>query len=93
MRLSESLYSVKSVEENGMLLDELSRLAGFASSENSCLPVGAHVATQSNKIEESHLWLSGREFSTSVDSSLSGHFMYVDPDISAELRNKVNLNV
>ncbi|XP_040996821.1 uncharacterized protein LOC121242885 [Juglans microcarpa x Juglans regia] len=89
VRLSESLYSVKSVEENGMLLDELSRLAGFASSENSCLPVGAHVATQSNKMEESHLWLSGREFRTSVDSSLSGHSMYVDPDISAELHNKV----
>lgn len=92
MRLSESLYCVKSVEENGMLLDELSRLAGFASSESSCLPVGIHVAKQSNTIEESHLWLSGREFSTSADS-LSGHSMYVDPDISSELHNKVNLNV
>ncbi|KAG2675535.1 hypothetical protein I3760_12G008200 [Carya illinoinensis] len=57
--------------------------------KNSLFIVTLGWLVSGGMIEESHLWLSGREFSTSVDSSLSGHFMYVDPDISAELRNKV----
>ena len=87
MRLSESLYSIKSFGQNGIRLDELNRLVGFSGTENSCL-TGAHLST----IEEPQF--SGRESNCnrSSDSILSGHSMYIDLDISAELRNKVKLN-
>uniref|UniRef100_A0A2N9FIL9 BRCT domain-containing protein n=1 Tax=Fagus sylvatica TaxID=28930 RepID=A0A2N9FIL9_FAGSY len=87
VRLSETLYSVKNSGENGMRLDEFNRLAGFSGTENSCLPVVTHGAKQFDMIEKPRF--SGREFNRSSGSTLSGHSMYVDPDISAELRNKV----
>ncbi|KAM3759052.1 hypothetical protein ACB098_01G091800 [Castanea mollissima] len=87
VRLSESLYSVKNCGENGMRLDELNRLAGFSGTENSCLPVGTLGAKKFDMIEKSRF--SGREFNRSTSSTLSGHSLYVDPDISAELHNKV----
>lgn len=93
MRLSESLYSVQSSVENGMRLDELNWLAGFSGIETSCLPVGTNGAKRFDMIEDPHLWFSGREFKRSTESTLSGNSMYIDPDISAELRNKVNFNV
>lgn len=78
--------------QNGIRLDELNRLVGFSGAENSCLPVGAYGTKQLSTIEEPQF--SGREFNCnrSSDSTLSGHSMYVDLDISAELRNKVKLN-
>ncbi|XP_062023401.1 uncharacterized protein LOC133739633 [Rosa rugosa] len=89
VRLSESLYSIKSLGQNGIRLDELNRLVGFSGTEHSCLPVGAHGIKQLSMIEEPQF--SGRESNCnrSSDSTLSGHSMYVDLDISAELRNKV----
>ncbi|KAL6207667.1 hypothetical protein ACLB2K_018622 [Fragaria x ananassa] len=89
VRLSESLYSIKSMGQNGIRLDELNRLVGFSGAENSCLPVGAYGTKQLSMIEEPQF--SGREFNCNrgSDSTLSGHSMYVDLDISAELRNKV----
>lgn len=92
MRLSESLYSIKSFGQNGIRLDELNRLVGFSGTENSCLPVGAHGTKHLSTIEEPQF--SGRESNCnrSSDSTLSGHSMYIDLDISVELRNKVKLN-
>ncbi|KAM5565344.1 hypothetical protein ABKV19_019395 [Rosa sericea] len=89
VRLSESLYSIKSLGQSGIRLDVLNRLVGFSGTENSCLPVGAHGTKQLSTIEEPQF--SGRESNCnrSSDSTLSGHSMYVDLDISAELRNKV----
>ncbi|XP_024164754.1 uncharacterized protein LOC112171862 [Rosa chinensis] len=89
VRLSESLYSIRSLGQNGIRLDELNRLVGFSGTENSCLPVAAHGTKQLSTIEEPQF--SGRESNCnrSSDSTLSGHSMYVDLDISAELRNKV----
>lgn len=52
MRLSESLYSIKSFGQNGIRLDELNRLVGFSGTENSCLPVGAHGTKHLNTTEE-----------------------------------------
>lgn len=90
VRLSESLYYVKNVGENGVRMDELNRLIGFSGAENSCLPAGMFEnAKQSVMTEDPHLWFSGRESKRSVDSTLSGHSMFIDSDISAELRNKV----
>ncbi|XP_062159473.1 uncharacterized protein LOC133866838 [Alnus glutinosa] len=89
VRLSESLYSVQSFGENGMRLDELNWRAGFSGIETSCLPVGTNGAKRFDMIENPHLWFSGREFNKSTESALSGNSVYIDPDISAELRNKV----
>lgn len=91
MRLSESLYSIKSFGQNCIRLDEFNRLVGFISTENSCIPVDARGAKPLDTIEEPHLPFSGRESNRSTDSVLSGHSMYVDLDISSELRNKVKL--
>uniref|UniRef100_A0A5B7BXE9 BRCT domain-containing protein n=1 Tax=Davidia involucrata TaxID=16924 RepID=A0A5B7BXE9_DAVIN len=90
VRLNESLYSVKSVGENGMHMDDLNRLVQYAGTENYCLPVGMHEhAKQSDMIEEPHLRFSEKVFKRSVESTLSGHSLYVDLDVSAELRRKV----
>ncbi|XP_034201696.1 uncharacterized protein LOC117616475 isoform X2 [Prunus dulcis] len=88
VRLSESLYSIKSFGQNGIRLDEFNRLVGFISTENSCIPVDARGAKPLDTIEEPHLPFSGRESNRSTDSVLSGHSMHVDLDISSELRNK-----
>ncbi|KAM2969076.1 hypothetical protein FF2_016233 [Malus domestica] len=92
VRLSESLYSIKSFGENGMRLDELNRLVGFSGTENSCLPIGVRGAKQLDTNDEPRVSFRGREAIRSTDSShstLSGHSIYVDLDISSELRNKV----
>ncbi|KAH0969722.1 hypothetical protein GBA52_028318 [Prunus armeniaca] len=80
---------IKSFGQNGIRLDEFNRLVGFISTENSCIPVDARGAKPLDTIEEPHLPFSGRESNRSTDSVLSGHSMYVDLDISSELRNKV----
>lgn len=88
--MSESLYYVKNVGGNGIHMDELNRIIGFSGAENSCLPVGMFEnAKQSVMTEDPHLWFSRRDSKRSVDSILSGHSMFIDSDISAELRNKV----
>lgn len=88
-RLSESLYNIKSLGENGVHSDELNILAGFTAAENSCLPVGTRSSKQCITVGEQHLQVSGRESNKSIDSSLSGCSIYVDIDISAEVKNKV----
>lgn len=89
VRLSESLYTVKSIGEHGMHLDKLNRLVGFAGTENSCLPAGIFEAKQFDATAKPHLRFSERESNRSTNATLSGHSMYIDSDISEELRNKV----
>ncbi|XP_021894373.1 uncharacterized protein LOC110812022, partial [Carica papaya] len=89
VRLSESLYAVKNVGENGMHMDELNQLVGFGGSDYSCLPSGIHEAKQVDMMEKSHLRFSGKESSISKDLTLSGKSLYVDSDISDELQCKV----
>lgn len=84
VRLSESLYTVKSIDEHGMHLDKLNRLVGFAGTENSCLPAGIYEAKQFNATGKHE-----RDSNRSMNSTLSGCSMYVDSDVSEELRNKV----
>lgn len=62
-----------------MQLDKLNRLVGFTGTENSCLPAGIYEGKQ----------FSGRESNASTNFTLSGHSLYIDSDISEELRNKV----
>lgn len=93
MRLSEPLYTVKKVGEDGMHMNDLDRLVGFTGAENSCLPAGLRESPkQLGMLEEPHKWLSGGEARKSSGSILSNHVMYVDLDISPELRSKVELN-
>ncbi|KAA8538721.1 hypothetical protein F0562_028298 [Nyssa sinensis] len=89
VRLNESLYSVRSVGENGMHMNDLNRLIQYAGTENSCLPVGLHDHTkQSDMIEEPHCFPED-VFKRSMESTLSGHSLFVDLDVSTELRSKV----
>lgn len=90
VRLSETLYSVKSVGDSGGRIEELHRARGITGAENSCLPASIHEAKKLERTEESRLLSSGRESQKSVDlMTLSGQSVYLDSDISAELQNKV----
>lgn len=88
MRLSESLYGVKNYGNNNMKVDDYKLLSGYTNSENSCLPASVHEVKRNDRAEEFQRF-SGNEFSKNVDLPLSGCSIYVDPDISAELRTKV----
>ncbi|KAH7523895.1 hypothetical protein FEM48_Zijuj06G0060600 [Ziziphus jujuba var. spinosa] len=89
VRLNESLYNVKSFGKNDAHLDQMNRLVGFSGTENSCLPVGTRGAKQSDMLQEQHLSHSGGESNRTTGSTLSGSYLYVDLDISEELRKKV----
>lgn len=88
VRLSESLYTVKGVGENGSRVDELKRLVSTAS-ESSCLPASFHDTKKIDMVEKPHVRYSRSDPKNSLSSMLSGHTLYIDSDISDELRNKV----
>ncbi|MBA0578044.1 hypothetical protein Gorai_020346 [Gossypium raimondii] len=88
VRLSESLYTVKGVGENGSRVDELKRLLSTAS-ESSCLPASFHDTKKIDMVEKPHVRYSRSDPKNSLSSMLSGHTLYIDSDISDELRNKV----
>ncbi|XP_027354890.1 uncharacterized protein LOC113864883 isoform X2 [Abrus precatorius] len=88
VRLSESHYSVKSYGDNNMRFDDLKLLPGYTDADNYCLPLRIHETKHANSVEEFQRF-SGRESNQSLDSTLSGCSIYVDPGISSELRNKV----
>ncbi|XP_023522026.1 uncharacterized protein LOC111806132 isoform X2 [Cucurbita pepo subsp. pepo] len=89
VRLSESLYNIKSLGENSGRMDELNQLVGSNGDGNSCLPVGIHGVEQNDMRGESHLPFSKRDRDRKKDSNLSGQSVYIDTDISSELRQKV----
>nr|XP_043631020.1 uncharacterized protein LOC122602393 isoform X2 [Erigeron canadensis] len=85
VRLSEALYVVKNFGENRMPKDDLNMLA----SGNTCLPVAMlENAKQPNMIEKSRLFSTEEELKRR-GSVFSGQSFYVDPEVSAELLNKV----
>ncbi|KAI3514032.1 hypothetical protein L1887_12348 [Cichorium endivia] len=84
VRLNESLYGVKSFGENYMAKDDLNRIGNG----NSCLPIAmVENVKQSNLIQRSRL--HSLEEKKRSGSMFSGQTVYVDPDVSAEIRNKV----
>ncbi|KAI3935998.1 hypothetical protein MKX01_021949 [Papaver californicum] len=88
-RLNESLYAVKNVIENVAQLD-FNRVVGSNASEKSCLPVGVHEVTkQSRTSEQPQSQLAGKEAIRSKELVFAGQFMYLDPELSAELKRKV----
>ncbi|XAR57558.1 hypothetical protein NMG60_11025739 [Bertholletia excelsa] len=86
VRLNESLYSVKSPGENGIPWTDLNQISRFADSGASCLPVTVHE--DANK---SHLAMPflENESKRSMGLTMSGLSLYIDKDISPELRRKV----
>ncbi|KAJ8751109.1 hypothetical protein K2173_016290 [Erythroxylum novogranatense] len=90
VRLSESLYSVKNVEEGGVHLSELNRVIGFTGSENSCLPAGISDAKQFHRREGQQKYTTGIVSSKNADLNLFSNFMYIDSEISHDLRKKVH---
>lgn len=84
MRLTESLYVVKNLGENHTPKDDFNN-------GNSCLPVAMlENAKQSNTVEKPILVSSSEELKRR-GSVFSGQSIYVDPEVSAELQNKVPL--
>ncbi|KAI3811508.1 hypothetical protein L1987_21232 [Smallanthus sonchifolius] len=84
VRLNESLYGVKSFGENHMAKENLNRTG----SGNTCHPVAMlENVKQCNLIPKPRL--HSLEEQKRRGSIFSGQTFYVDPDVSAELRNKV----
>ncbi|KAK8513693.1 hypothetical protein V6N13_002421 [Hibiscus sabdariffa] len=89
VRLSESLYRVKGIGEHVTLEAELNWFAESSASESSCLPASFHVAKKIDMREKPHAQFSTRVPNRSMNLIFSGHTMYIDSDVSDELRNKV----
>ncbi|XP_076945865.1 uncharacterized protein LOC143617092 [Bidens hawaiensis] len=84
VRLNESLYGVKSFGDNHMAKDNLY----MSRSGNPCLSIAMlENVKQRNLITKSKL--HSLEEQKRRGSVLSGQTFYVDPDVPAELRNKV----
>ena len=90
VRLSETLYSVKTIGE-GVAADDLNRLVHNMGTEKSCLPFGSLEYTDnSNMTGGPQLHFPERESKRRNTSSLlSGYSFYIDADVSAELQSKV----
>ncbi|KAA3468250.1 BRCT domain-containing DNA repair protein [Gossypium australe] len=87
IRLSESVYTVKGIGECSPRVDELNLHVG--STDNSCLPSGFHETKKIKTIKNLQLRSSDRISDKCMDSTLSGHTLYIDSNISGELWNKV----
>ncbi|KFK32518.1 hypothetical protein AALP_AA6G253400 [Arabis alpina] len=87
IRMNESLYNVKQIRQNIEKVDEMSRVFDL---EPICRPrtiqQAVHLGTSTTY---NQLFSSGTESGTSEDMTLADHSMYVDVDISDELRLKV----
>ncbi|CAA7019648.1 unnamed protein product [Microthlaspi erraticum] len=87
LRMSESLYNVKQLGPDSGKVDDVSRVIDL---ESVCRPRAiqkpVHFGTSAKNHQETS---SGTETVTSEDMTLSDHSMYIDSDISDELRLKV----
>nr|XP_016492495.1 PREDICTED: uncharacterized protein LOC107812003 isoform X1 [Nicotiana tabacum] len=86
VRLSESLYSVKGVGQDGLSVDDIDGLAQRASRQRSCLPVALPENSKPPHMIEEPLMHTEREPNR---RTLFNHTFYVDADVSDELRSKV----
>ena len=93
MRLSESLYGVKRAGENGMLLGELNQLVGLPGAEKSCLPHGVFEDEKPLSTTWQRHLQSSRKERGSGGAVLSNGCIYIDPDVSSELKKKVNFGL
>ncbi|XP_020080437.1 uncharacterized protein LOC109704122 isoform X1 [Ananas comosus] len=89
VRLNESLYSVKNIGENGFPLGEFNRLVGLPGSEKSCLPVMAFEDHKFSNTARQHQLESTRKELKTAGSVFSNDSIYIDSDISGELKEKL----
>ncbi|KAB2019384.1 hypothetical protein ES319_D08G295400v1 [Gossypium barbadense] len=87
IRLSESVYTVKGIGECSPRVYELNLHVG--STDSSCLPSGFHETKKIKTIKKLQLRSSDGISDKYMDSTLSGHTLYIDSNISGELWNKV----
>ncbi|XP_071725448.1 uncharacterized protein [Rutidosis leptorrhynchoides] len=84
VRLNESLYSVKSYREVSMAKDDINKIGNGI----SCNPIAMlENVKQSNLIPRSRIQSLVEQ--KRKGSTFASHTFYVDPHVSAELRNKV----
>ncbi|XP_072980616.1 uncharacterized protein [Typha angustifolia] len=88
VRLSESLYSVKSTGDNGLPLGEFNRLVDIPGNENSCLPLITFGDGKSSDLTRQN------QLQSSGENSKDGYFfsndvLYIDSNISGEMRKKI----
>ncbi|XP_011622762.2 uncharacterized protein LOC18432547 isoform X1 [Amborella trichopoda] len=89
-RMSESHYNVRTVVQSGFLAGELSRLVSIGDTDKSCLPnIVYEGMISSSTISETQLLFPGKEHCKSGSSILAGQCIYIDPDISPELHQKI----
>ncbi|MQL79982.1 hypothetical protein Taro_012411 [Colocasia esculenta] len=87
-RMREALYAVKNFGENGLPLQEIGHLVSHQSSNKSCLP--AHEGSnRSSMIWQPHLQTSEKETIRNRGSLLASKVIYIDSNISNELKKKV----
>ncbi|KAK1263888.1 hypothetical protein QJS04_geneDACA013513 [Acorus gramineus] len=90
VRLNESLYSVKSVGQNGLPVGDLNRLVGFTNAEKSCVPVLAYDESRlSNTNLQTFLQPPGQDSTGSWRPILASDRIYIDSNISPDLKTKV----
>ncbi|CAI9094531.1 OLC1v1030289C1 [Oldenlandia corymbosa var. corymbosa] len=91
VRLSESLYSVKTCGEGGVAVDDLNRLVYSPGTEKSCLPFSSLECTDKYDITQGPKlhFPEGESKRRSMSLPLSGYSFYIDEDVSPELQAKV----
>ncbi|KAF3792332.1 hypothetical protein EJ110_NYTH00488 [Nymphaea thermarum] len=90
VRLSEPLYSVRSSASAGLPMEDSGRLTSFSEAENSCLPAAVLEKMESPGMNlQAHIRSFGKDLGASKGSTLAGACIFIDPDISSELHNKV----
>ncbi|MBA0852030.1 hypothetical protein Goshw_000259 [Gossypium schwendimanii] len=85
--VKSNMYTVKGIGECSPRVDELNLHVG--STDSSCLPSGFHETRKIKTIKKLQLRSSDRISDKCMDSTLSGHTLYIDSNISGELWNKV----
>ncbi|XP_020571366.1 uncharacterized protein LOC110018406 isoform X2 [Phalaenopsis equestris] len=91
MRLNESLYIIKNVGEHGFPLVDSDVSSALPGTEKSCLPL-AHIDVDksSNRINQTgQLCQQPLRNECSSGSLFSNDFIFIDPDVSVELKKKV----
>uniref|UniRef100_A0A453KUE1 DUF6699 domain-containing protein n=1 Tax=Aegilops tauschii subsp. strangulata TaxID=200361 RepID=A0A453KUE1_AEGTS len=87
-RLDESLYSIKNIGENGLLLGESNRLVGLPVNEKSCLPPMIFQDKACSDTTHKRQLQAHREEPEDDVFVFTNDTIYIDPGISGEMKKK-----
>uniref|UniRef100_A0A453KUF4 BRCT domain-containing protein n=1 Tax=Aegilops tauschii subsp. strangulata TaxID=200361 RepID=A0A453KUF4_AEGTS len=90
MRLDESLYSIKNIGENGLLLGESNRLVGLPVNEKSCLPPMIFQDKACSDTTHKRQLQAHREEPEDDVFVFTNDTIYIDPGISGEMKKKIS---